>query len=332
MSILIKDCLYGHVALPALCVAFMDTPEFQRLRRIRQLGVAHYAFPGANHNRFEHCIGASILAGRFVNQLQTYVQSQQLPIPYSTEKLFNPRTKDLIQLAALYHDIGHSAYSHLFDTFLGKEEINEEIPDIYKLKDHEDRSIYFLLQVNARLQLLTKEEEEFIAHCIIGEPQDGEPSYLYEIVAGYIDVDRMDYLNRDAYHCGMPGFQVDYIILNAGISNDGHIAFRKKIKGVIKHMFDTRKRMFKIVYHHHTVLKISKMYLCMIKRVWPKILSLGEMIDDYNVDTLLRSLPETKDIMNDLDCRRLNHDCGNCSHFNYGKFKYGGGTDDVSFF
>src|SRR3989338_6421395 len=197
----IMDCIYGEISLPPLCVAFMDTPEFQRLRRVKQLGMVHYVFPSATHSRFEHCIGVCILAGRLVDRIG-------LPYHVGMVRWDVLRTKHLIQLGALYHDIGHFAYSHLFDTFLRTTKVTDgfEMDPIFTYSDHEDRSIYLLRQVNARLQLLSWEEERFVGNCILGLVPTGEPAYLYEIVANRkcgIDVDRLDYLARDAFHCGL---------------------------------------------------------------------------------------------------------------------------------
>lgn len=132
---IIKDCIYGHITVSKLCVAFMDVSEFQRLRRVRQLGVAHYAYPSAVHTRFEHSLGVMHLAGKFVDQLRNYVQ-------------ISDRTKELIQLAGMYHDIGHLAFSHLFDLFLSNLPEGASVSNFFDLHDHEDRSLFFVRLVN----------------------------------------------------------------------------------------------------------------------------------------------------------------------------------------
>jgi HD superfamily phosphohydrolase len=314
----------------------MDTPEFQRLRRVRQLGMAYYAYPSAVHTRFEHSIGVSHLASKMVDQLRRYVLRQKQPLPYSTEKLFDPRTKDLIQLAGLYHDIGHFAYSHMFDAFLSKVEFEGEIPEIFKYKDHEDRSIYFLRKVNARLQLLTPEEEQFVINCILGIIPEGEPAYLYQIVCNEecgVDMDKADYLRRDSYHCGMPGFQADYIILNTVIDNNGYLAFREKTRSEIRDLFATRARMYENVYQHHTSLKMDKIYFCMMKRLGVHLLTFGEKTDDFNIETLIRSTPELEFLVTQVETRQLEHDCEICSDYIPVKsVKASGGVDRIRSF
>ena len=302
----VKDCIYAHFYIPNLCVKFVDVPEFQRLRRVRQLGMAPYAYPSAVHTRFEHSIGVMHLAGRMVDQLRDYVY-------------ISDRTKELIQLAGLYHDIGHFAYSHLFDSFLSKLESFDMIPDIFKIIHHEARSLYFLRKVNKRLKLLTKEEEDFVCNAIIGNIPDGSQSYLYEIVCNAecgIDVDRMDYLKRDSSHCGFPGFQSDFIILNAVIDSEGHIGYNKKVYNDIDDLYRARTRMFENVYQHHTSLKMDRLYFCMMKRLGNKLFTYGEFTDDYNIETLLRNSDETRDIINMIDNRDFSHECDICKNYN----------------
>lgn len=300
MAKIIKDCIYGHITLPLLCEQFIDTPEFQRLRRVKQLGLAQYAFPSAVHTRFEHSIGVMHLTGKVIDQISKIYHVDQ-------------RTKELVQLAGLYHDIGHFAFSHLFDTFLESFDIDQ---GIFSLKKHEDRSIYFLNRVNNRLQLLFPEEVTFVSACIQGEYLIGYPPFLFEIVSDKtcgLDVDRQDYINRDANRCGFPSFQSDYIIYNTVLTHDNHLAYRKKTTQDIKDFFLARKRMYVNVYYHHTVQKIDKIVLCMLKRLGEKVFQFGETTDDYNIENLLRMSEETKHMMEMIDCRDFSHSCDVCN-------------------
>jgi HD superfamily phosphohydrolase len=283
----------------------MDVPEFQRLRRIGQLGTVHYIYPGANHTRFEHSLGVMHLAGKLVDQLSTIVD-----IPN--------RTKQLVQLAGMYHDIGHFAFSHLFDTALKMLADRSDIADIFKLHDHEERSIFFISDVNKRLQLLTPDEEKFVIDLITGHVADPSKTYLYQIVCNKecgIDVDKMDYLHRDAHHTGFPGFQSDYIILNARIDTDSHIAFRRKTYNDIGDLFNTRFKMHVNVYQHHTSREINKIYFCMMKRLGTRLFQFGSQTDDYNIESLMRTSSECVDLVTALDQRKLSHDCEMCHEF-----------------
>lgn len=320
----VKDCIYGHIALPELCRRFVDVQEFQRLRRIKQLGVVHFTYPSAVHTRFEHSLGVMHLAGKMVDQLANYV--------------FIPaRTKELVQLGALYHDVGHLAFSHLFDTALqlmgSPEDLGSDFCSFFKFQKHEDRSVWFLRKVNERLGLLTRQEEEFVEDVMHGHVRDTARPYLYEVVCNKLcglDVDKMDYLRRDAYHTGFPGFQADYILLNAVLDSKNHLAFRKKAQGDIADLFATRIKMHVNVYQHHTSKKLEKLFLCAIKKVGTLVFELGTQMDDANLETLLRK--HVPDIMRNIDERNFGHECEVCHDLqNDCKIPAGGTCDDVSY-
>lgn len=319
---IIKDCIYGHIMIPSLCVTFMDVPEFQRLRRVRQLGMAHYAYPSAVHTRFEHSLGVMHLAGRMVDQLRKYVT-------------ISDRTKELIQLAGMYHDIGHFAYSHLFDAFLSRTKLPAEVDPIFQHKDHEDRSLAFLANVNARLKLLSSEEEQFVANVISGHVPEGEPAYLYQIICNEeckIDVDRQDYLRRDSYHTGFPGFQSDYIMMNSIVDATGNLAYKKKVYNDLSDLYEARRRMFGNVYQHHTSQKLDKIYFCMMKRLGTKLFTYGAQTDDYNIETMFRTSEETRELIAAIDNRELGHECNICKEYHSSKhIKASGTIDQVRF-
>lgn len=279
---IIKDCIYGHVKIPSLCLPFIDRPEFQRLKRVRQLGNVHRVYPSATHTRFEHSLGVMHLAGVMCNHLN-----------------IQPRETSLIQLAGLYHDIGHMPYSHLFDKILKVIK-----PDGVLIK-HEDRSVQTFLKVSSELGLLTKSEEQFVIDCIKGQCPGDNTNYLYQIISADIDVDKLDYLSRDAYHTGMPTFQAHYIILNSRIDPLGNIVFRKKAFHDIKNMFDMRRRMHEEVYQHPVSLQYDTMYMCMIKKIKDKISY--DNLCDYTLESLLITSPETADIHRQIESRIKEH-------------------------
>lgn len=320
---IIKDIIHGHIPIPLLCQKFMDTSEFQRLRRVRQLGMAHYVYPSATHTRFEHSLGVMYLAGKMVEQLRRYV-------------FIDDRTKDLIQLAALYHDIGHFCYSHLFDLFLEYTLLSADVHQIFKLKEHEDRSIYFLKKVNLRLQLLTEEEEKFVANCIKGKiPENDKLCYLYQIVANKecgIDVDKLDYIQRDSVHLDLPGFKSNYIILNTMIDKDNHLAFHEKAGREIYDLFEMRKKLYHYVFHHHAINKLDKIYFCFMKRLGTSLYQYGDQTDDMNIETLIRNSSQCSDLTLALDNRELIHECEYCSQLTTSKvYKPSGTIDQVRF-
>jgi HD superfamily phosphohydrolase len=241
VGVTVRDPLYGMITIPPLCALFLDTENFERLRNIRQLGLCFYVFPSATHTRFEHCLGTCHLASLVCDQLKAHM---------------SPREQELVCLAAMWHDVGHMAFSHLMDTYL-EEFVTEE-----KLVHHEARSVEALIQSNKALEYpLSASEVVTVSKMIMGDTSNERKVFLFQIVANNksgVDVDRLDYLQRDAYHIGHAGFQPDYILKCLTIK-DNELAFYAKAEEELLNMFQTRRRLFRIIYHHKTTRKIESM-------------------------------------------------------------------------
>uniref|UniRef100_A0A4W6BJI5 HD domain-containing protein n=1 Tax=Lates calcarifer TaxID=8187 RepID=A0A4W6BJI5_LATCA len=208
MRVVFNDPIHGHVELHPLLVRIIDTPQFQRLRNIKQLGGAYYVYPGASHNRFEHSIGVAYLAGEFAQALRT--RQPELDI--------TDRDVLCVKIAGLCHDLGHGPFSHLFDgMFIPKARPGENWR-------HEQASVEIfdhlvnnnnLRPVMEEHQLVLPQDLDFIKEMIGGPlgpnewPYEGrgqDKSFLYEIVANKrngIDVDKFDYFARDCHHLGI---------------------------------------------------------------------------------------------------------------------------------
>ncbi|CAF4519480.1 unnamed protein product [Rotaria socialis] len=204
-----NDPIHGSIELHWLLVKLIDTPEFQRLRRLRQLGLAYYVYPGACHQRFEHSIGTCYLAG----ELLTHLCHKQ------PELNITPKDILCVQMAALCHDLGHGPFSHTFEDVIAilRPELHwkHEHASV-QMFDHlieRNRLLPFFQQVGLKDIDITF-VKELIHSEINGQDntqvwpykgRDISKSFLYEIVSNRltgIDVDKFDYFARDSYYLG----------------------------------------------------------------------------------------------------------------------------------
>ena len=162
----IRDSVYGDINLNKFEVSIMDMPQFQRLRRIKQLGLISLIYPGANHTRFEHSIGTMNLGSKLAEELE--LEKDEI---------------ELIRTSALLHDIGHGPFSHVSEGVLS-------VP-------HEKLTEYVIKNTSMKDLLEEKFDVNEIVDIINGR------GHLGPIVSGELDVDRMDYLLRDSHNTGV---------------------------------------------------------------------------------------------------------------------------------
>jgi len=235
---IIHDGIHGSMKISGLILELVKTPEFQRLRNIRQLGLAYLVYPGANHTRFEHSLGAWDIARRL-----------------SAEVGLDESESMLLQVGALLHDIGHGPFSHTFesiykhyvkehdhmrlgqDIILGRTNITESenggrIPEIIEGYDYD----------------FTAED---VAELILG--RHGKP-YLGHILHGDVDVDQLDYLIRDAHYTGVAHGTIDVErLLKVLRIHDEELVVDEKGVEAVEGMMVARSLMYSRVYFHHTV-------------------------------------------------------------------------------
>ena len=242
MTSRIINCpLYGFISITPRMGYIMDTPEFKRLHNLRQLGATYLVYPSANHTRFEHSLGVSHLAKKLLLSLK-----EKNPFL----DVIDDNLIELVQIAGLIHDIGHGPFSHLYDDYIIGENDME----------HEERGIeIFKKMVENNTMPFIKEEINFIIE-LINPSENSKNNWLYQIVANKycsIDVDKIDYIQRDSYHLGF-GLSEKYerLITMCDIKEfNGHtvLAWPDKLQDEIISLFETRYRLHKKVYCHHTV-------------------------------------------------------------------------------
>ncbi|XP_077573650.1 deoxynucleoside triphosphate triphosphohydrolase SAMHD1 [Stigmatopora nigra] len=303
-----NDPIHGHVELHPLLVKIVDTPQFQRLRNIKQLGGAYFVFPGASHNRFEHSIGVCYLAGQLVNALD-----KRQP-----ELLITRRDILCVQIAGLCHDLGHGPFSHMFDAKF----IPKARPNISWKHEKASVDMFNHLLTKNNMRTLLKEhglvlptDLVFIEELIAG-PQDigtfqewpykgrsKDKSFLYEIVANKrtgIDMDKWDYFARDCYHLGIQN-NSDYrrylkFVRVCEVDGEKVICTRDKEVNNLYDMFYTRNCLHKRAYQHRvcTIIEtmINEAFLKADKHIQVqgsggKMFTLSTAIDDMEAYTKL---------------------------------------------
>ena len=226
-----SDPVHGFISVPKnLILDLIQRPEVQRLRRIRQLGVGHLVFPGAEHTRFSHALGAMALMQDTLNSLA------EKGTAISTEE----RTAALA--AALLHDVGHGPFSHTLEHVI--------IPDF----QHEQMSRALLVQLNEELNGALSLALEMFDNTY-------ERPFFHQLVSSQLDMDRLDYLRRDSFFTGVVEGEVGVqrIIKTMRVhteaaDTDGNIVVESKGIYAVENFIIARRLMYWQVYLHKTVL------------------------------------------------------------------------------
>ncbi|MEM3403639.1 MAG: HD domain-containing protein [Nitrososphaeria archaeon] len=229
----IKDPVHGYIKLTELEQNIIDTNEFQRLRRIRQLSGAHFAYPTAMHTRFCHSLGVLHLAG-YIGDL------------FISKKILLKDDVQKIRVAALLHDVGHGPFSHLFEEVIySKRNITHEDLTKRVIKETIIRDILENYGISS----------QNISDLSIGQSKM-DPAFMNEIIGGGLSVDIMDYILRDAYFTGVEYGKIDINrLLNSFdvCEKDDRLALDHAAIYSLESMMFSRYEMFKAVYFHKTV-------------------------------------------------------------------------------
>ena len=258
----IYDPIHGFIKFEPYLLKIIDTPEFQRLRYIKQLGAASYVFPSACHSRFEHSLGVCYLAGEMITSLQKS----------HPEKDITRRHIELVKIAALIHDIGHGPFSHLWDHHV-----------IFKNEpEHEVRGLNIFKKMIQKYELeITRSEFEIIAELVNPTIESNKKYWYYQIVANKdfaVDVDKLDYIQRDSFYVGNNiGISGNFnrLIKEVKIveTSEGNesLGWNKKLNYELFTVFTTRFKLHKLVYNHHTVKSHEYMLIHLLRDFYEKV-------------------------------------------------------------
>jgi uncharacterized protein len=239
----VRDPLWNNIRLDPEALAVVDTPAVQRLRYVRQLGHAFLVYPGATHSRFEHALGAYHLARRALSQLEETGDARP-----------DPGERMHLKLAALLHDIGHYPFSHALEEA--------------GLPHHEVLAAQHLAggELAQRLRELGVAPERLLS---LIQGRSGES--LAGLVSGALDVDKLDYLSRDAWMCGVPYgvIDVDRLLTSLTVAQDADgrstLAIHEKGLAALESLLFAKYQMYRNVYWHHAVRSATVMFKRLVR-------------------------------------------------------------------
>ncbi len=238
MDKIINDPVYGFIRVShPLIWKIIEHPFFQRLRRIKQMGLAHLVYPGAVHTRFHHSLGAYHLMGSAIDELR------RKGVAISEEEGI------AAQAAILMHDIGHGPFSHSLES------------TIIENAHHEEMSVWMMQEVNR--------ETGGALDMTIAIFRDTYPKrFLHQLLSSQMDMDRMDYLNRDSFFTGVSEGVIGYdrILKMLAIKDDELVIEEKGVHSVEKFIV-ARRLMYWQVYLHKTVLSAEQMLIRILQRI-----------------------------------------------------------------
>lgn len=255
----IRDPLWHHIQLSDGMLALINTPDFQQLSRIKQLGPSYLVYPGATHTRLAHSLGVFHVAYRIIRRLLTFETCPDIDEPAVRAYL----------CAALLHDLGHFPFTHSL----------KELP----LVEHEQLAARLI--TGPTLSRVIRDDvgaDPDLVAAIIDEsiPDEGRPEvrFFRRLLSGSLDPDKLDYLSRDAYFCGVPyGMQdIDFVLSRiVPIGGDG-IAMRPSGISAVENILFSKYLMYRAVYWHRTV----RVATAMIKKGLYRALSTGLLTAD----------------------------------------------------
>lgn len=234
---IVNDPVYGFIRFPEVEVLqLIDHKWFQRLRYIKQMGPAHLVYPGAVHTRFHHSLGAVHLMGKALDELKAK------GISISDEEWLAAR------IAILMHDIGHGPFSHALEHTLVEGVTHEHISGLIMNKLNEEMGG----MLNGAIKVFD---------------QSYEKQYLHQLVSSQLDVDRMDYLNRDSFYTGVSEGVIGYDrILQMLTVRDNELMVEEKGVHSVEKFIIARRLMYWQVYLHKTVLGAETLLINILKR------------------------------------------------------------------
>jgi uncharacterized protein len=287
----IKDPVHGYVYINEAEKEIIDSYPMQRLRRLRQLAGSEYVYPGANHTRFEHCVGVMYLAGKAVENP-------------NISRMVTDEEFDMTRVSALLHDVGHGPFSHVFEQLL--------IKDLEQT--HEDITSWIIekSEVSDTIAKMGYKPEE-VGKLAVGKLHKPGKAFLDQIISSSVDVDKQDFILRDTFHTGAEyGFIDVFRLIHALDVLCEDLAVELGALSALEAFIIARLESFKSIYFHR-VGRAAQIMLAMAMEKADKELGLTAFktpeeyleMDDYTVWAALKKCEASKHIIYDLEHRRM---------------------------
>ncbi len=236
-----NDPVYGFITIPyEIIFDLIEHPYFQRLRRIRQLGLTHLVYPGALHTRFHHALGA------------LHLMCQAIETIRAKGHVITEEEAQAVCIAILLHDVGHGPFSHALEHSIISGIGHEQVSELF-------------------MDALNKEMDGALTLAIEIFKGSYHKKFLRQLVSSQLDMDRLDYLNRDSFFTGVEGkIEAHRIIKMLDVHNDELVVEEKGIYSIEKFII-ARRLMYWQVYLHKTVLSAEQLLVMILRRAKEKV-------------------------------------------------------------
>ncbi|MCS6884145.1 MAG: HD domain-containing protein [Acidobacteriota bacterium] len=289
MGKLIRDAVHKDMWFSSDEIELIDTPQMQRLRGIKQLGHSYLVYPAAVHTRFEHSLGTCWMAKRILESLRT------------NGKKVDPHSERIILASSLLHDITHIPFGHTF----------EDERRLFDRHDEDKERLSHQLDAAPLKTILKRQGIYEEVASVLGAHGNGLPQYVYQIVAGTVCADLLDYLKRDAYFCGLSQFYDDRLFQYFTI-DEGQFAIQLHKNGLFRHdalselinLLRIRYTLTERVYYHHAKAVAAAMLSKALEiALESNRVNLGELLDlrDDSFLYVLRTRSRNRVVTNIID-------------------------------
>ena len=315
---IVHDTILGTNIFYPHEIAVLDLPILQRLRRISQVDVVSLVFPSGNHNRFEHTLGVTVIAGKLISALFEKINSDKSSTIYAKVKRTQEDILNHARMAGILHDCGHGPFSHMSEGIFKQcsdyKKFKEDNPQLAGVKPHEILS--YLITKSDRLKEFFAEnivknynvniDLDLVAEMIVGVPSKPELAFLIDTINGAFDADKLDYIQRDSHFTGVK-LVLDlprlFHTLDLIEDTEGRLRLSVDLSGVapLEQIVFSKMMLYSSIYHHQKVRAAE----CIFSSIFDEIKLKKIKIDGRNFKSAVDFLYLTDDDIYSLYKRKV---------------------------